>query len=123
MVRDTKTLGELIERSRDISRSPEQLRAAALVRLRQHHHREPRHHARDHRARRRRFRADFRLEMIVSCRLALPKHKSASRPVGPTNGSGFGETNPQAGIAQLTERRSRKAEAGGLIPSASTMPA
>ena len=52
--------------------------------------------------------------MIVSCRPALPKDKSASRPVGPTNGSGFGETNPQAGIAQLTERRSRKAEAGGL---------
>src|SRR6516165_11240183 len=61
--------------------------------------------------------------MIESCRLALPKHKSASRPVGPTIGSGFGETNPQAGIAQLTERRSRKAEAGGLIPAASTMPA
>jgi len=29
--------------------------------------------------------------MIESCRPALPKHKSASRPVGPTNGSGFGE--------------------------------
>ena len=29
--------------------------------------------------------------MIESYRLALPKHKSASRPVGPTNGSGFGE--------------------------------
>ena len=61
--------------------------------------------------------------MIVSCRPALPKDKSASRPVGPTNGSGFGEKILKAGIAQLTERRSRKAEAGGLIPAASTMPA
>jgi hypothetical protein len=48
----------------------------------------------------------------------LPKHKSASRPVGPTNGSGFGEKDDKAGIAQLIERRSRKAEAGGLIPPA-----
>jgi hypothetical protein len=47
--------------------------------------------------------------MIESCRPALPKHKSASRPVGPTNGSGFGEKDDKAG--QLTERRSRKAEA------------
>ena len=51
--------------------------------------------------------------MIESCRPALPKHKSASRPVGPTNGSGFGEKDDKAGIAQLIERRSRKAEAGG----------
>ena len=29
--------------------------------------------------------------MNESRRPALPKHKSASRPVGPTNGSGFGE--------------------------------
>src|SRR5229473_1559361 len=56
--------------------------------------------------------------MIESCRPALPKHKSASRPVGPTNGSGFGEKDDKAGIAQLVERRSRKAEAGGLIPPA-----
>ena len=55
--------------------------------------------------------------MIESCRLALPKHKSASRPVGPPNGSGFGEKIFKAGIAQLTERRSRKAEAGGLNSS------
>ena len=59
--------------------------------------------------------------MIESCRPALPKHKSASRPVGPTNGSGFGEKDDKAGIAQLIERRSRKAEAGGLIPPASTI--
>ena len=59
--------------------------------------------------------------MIESCRPALPKHKSASRPVGPTNGSGFGEKKAKDGIAQSIERRSRKAEAGGLIPPASTI--
>ncbi len=60
--------------------------------------------------------------MIESYRPALPLHKSASRPVGPTNGPGFGEKDVKAGIAQLIERRFRKAEAGGLIPSVSTMP-
>ena len=55
MVRDTKTLDELIERSRDIAMSPEQLRAQrrSFAYGNATTHREPRCHARDHRACRR----------------------------------------------------------------------
>jgi hypothetical protein len=52
VVHKTNILDELIERSRDLSMSPEQLRAQRpVVRLRQHRNREPRSDARDHCAR------------------------------------------------------------------------
>ena len=53
MVRDTKTLDELIERSRDISMSPAQLRAQQRSFVFGNRNREPQGYARDHRARRR----------------------------------------------------------------------
>ena len=89
MVRETKTLDELIDSARGIAVPLEGLRALqrafvfgnTVI-------------ANPKVTREIIVRVDADFERIFgSCRLALPKHKSASRPVGPTNGSGFGEKN------------------------------